>query len=126
MTWCKVKVGDWGGPTVTLSPEESHHLARVLRCRLGESVVLFDGRGRVAEAEVVRVDPHGTVARVGRVREVPPPAAPATLVQALPKARKMDVIVQKATELGVDSVVPMATEQAVVRHGTNTRRQRGF
>jgi 16S rRNA (uracil1498-N3)-methyltransferase len=102
------------GAELALSPHAQGHLVRVLRLRAGASLRVFDGRGREALAELI--DPAA-----GRVRIVEPrpamPPAPLTivLVQALARGEKMDLILQKATELGVARILPVHTERSEVK-----------
>jgi 16S rRNA (uracil1498-N3)-methyltransferase len=87
------------GDLVELAPEDGHHLARVVRRRAGDRVQLFDGSGRLWDAEVVRVD-RAVVVRVGSEREAPPDA-PVRLCLGLLDSARLDLVVEKATELGV-------------------------
>lgn len=90
--------------------EARHHLLSVLRLAPGAEVEVFDGRGRVYEG---RVREDGDIA-LGASRELPP-LPPVTLAQALVRGEKLDLVVQKATELGVSRVVPVAMERSVVK-----------
>ena len=107
------------GASVVLSSEESRHLRDVLRLRAGDEARVFDGEGceyacRVVEAGRGR---EGAVLEVlGRV-EPPSPESPLelTLAVALLKGEKFDLVVQKATELGVARVVAVAAKRAEVR-----------
>ena len=96
--------------------EDGHHLARVLRLRAGEAVTVADGSGtwrpyRVADSGAGGVTLEATNA-VGRE----PARAPRLAVAfALTKGEKPDLTVQKLTELGVDSIVPVLAERSVVR-----------
>jgi 16S rRNA (uracil1498-N3)-methyltransferase len=93
-----------------LSPEQARHLA-VLRLAPGASLELFDGAGGRFRAEL-------TAAGLRVLEELPRAAvrrANVVLAQALAKGEKMDWVVQKATELGVARIVPLATEHAVVK-----------
>src|SRR5918912_2050494 len=105
------------GERVTLSAEESRHLRDVLRLRTGEEAYAFDGEGHEYLCEVVEAARGGAVLEVrGRVGP-PRPESPLelTLAVALLKGEKFDLVVQKATELGVSRVVPLATKRADVR-----------
>lgn len=98
-----------------LSPEESHHAFRVLRLVPGNAVTLLDGAGVEARGSVIAADKR--VVRVAvreRIVHAPLPCG-VTLLQALPKGRLMDSIVEKATELGVARIVPLLTEHTVSR-----------
>jgi 16S rRNA (uracil1498-N3)-methyltransferase len=103
---------------VTLSEDETRHLRDVLRMRAGEEAFVFDGEGR--EFACVVIDAGARRAATLEVREVvEPPSRESplalTLAVALLKGEKFDLVVQKATELGVVSVVPVETKRADVR-----------
>ena len=102
------------GPRL-IRDEAYHHLARVLRARVGDEVVVFDGEGREAEARVTRIWPTEILLHVGSVRAAPAAPVAITLIVALLKGEKMDLVVQKAVELGASRVVPFASERAVPR-----------
>jgi 16S rRNA (uracil1498-N3)-methyltransferase len=102
--------------TVVVSAEDHHYLTRVLRLSPGDRVTLFDGRGGEADAEVSRVGPRAVELRVLERREAPPQRGPRmTLMQALARGEKLDLVVQKATELGVHCILPVSTARAVPR-----------
>jgi len=98
-----------GAEVLALPPEESHHLARVLRVQSGQEITLFDGRGAVAEAQVEQVAKNRVEVRVLRQWKEPPPAVQIELFQALPKPDRWDLILQKAVELGASAIHPMLT-----------------
>jgi 16S rRNA (uracil1498-N3)-methyltransferase len=100
-----------------LSAEESHHLIRVCRVRKGDIVEVFDGKGLATCSEVVAID-HGSVELV--IRSVLPDRIPPlhlTLATAVPKGERFDWLVEKATELGVERLIPIATARSVVQPG---------
>ena len=90
-----------------------HHL-RVARVVPGETVEIFDGRGRAWAAWLETVDEEGAVLRLGEERRRAA-GRPVVLIQGLPKGDKLDWILQKATELGVSAVWPVLTERSVAR-----------
>lgn len=100
---------------VTLSPDESHHALRVLRLGSGDAVTLLDGAGVEARGRIIATDKHAV--RVAVAERIPHPPLPCaiTLLQALPKGRLMDSIVEKATELGAARIVPLLTEHTISR-----------
>ena len=100
---------------VTLSPEESHHLARVLRVQVGQEIVLFDGLGHVADAVIETVGKSAVEARVSSRHRVPPPAVQIDLIQAVPKSDRWDLVMQKAVELGVLNIRPVLTQHTEFR-----------
>lgn len=121
---CYLSPDQWSDGEVVLPADESHYALIVLRAAPGTSLELFDGAGRVAEAEIVVVQRGAVTVRVLKAWSVPAPAPSFHLLQALPKAQKMDLIIQKATELGVASIVPVRTEHAVVRLQGNRARKK--
>jgi 16S rRNA (uracil1498-N3)-methyltransferase len=98
-----------------LTGEEARHAAQVSRLRVGERVVVGDGRGRVADAEALEVAKDHVRLRVLALREEPPPARRTVLVQALAKGGRDEAAIQAATELGVDVVVPWQAARSVTR-----------
>jgi 16S rRNA (uracil1498-N3)-methyltransferase len=104
------------GAQITLPPQASEHVARVLRFVVGDTLTLFDGAGGEYDATIEAIGKTGVRALVGehRPRECESTAG-IVLLQALLRSEKMDWIVQKATELGVTEIVPVAAERSVVR-----------
>ncbi len=97
--------------------DEARHLSQVLRIKKGKQVTVFDGKGRRANAEVLEASRDRVALALGEeiVTITPQPAI--TLVQAIPKGKTMDLIVQKAVELGVSSIQPIVTRNTVVQPG---------
>lgn len=116
------------GESIELDGAESHHLARVLRLREGETVYAFDGVGN--EWECAIATSHRTASRLTIIRPVLERVESPlrlTLAQALVKGEKFDLIVQKATELGVAKIVPLVTDFTAGRRSEErdeTRSQR--
>lgn len=112
------------GAEIALDERAAHRLVRVLRKRRGDVVELFDGAGRVADAEIVEAHRRqGCRVRIRRVeaRNVESPLT-VELVQAMAKGEKMDWVVQKATELGVAAFRPVVTRRSEVRPDGARRR----
>src|SRR6266446_9247380 len=99
---------------LALEGSEAHHCLEVLRLGVGSKVVVFNGHGSEATAEIVEVDRN--VARLKPLlsAKADPLRCSITLAQAIPKGKHMDLIVQKATELGVSRIVPLLSERTVV------------
>jgi len=97
-------------------PEQAHHMAHVLRLAPGDAVVVFDGRGREYRATIERIGKSGVSIRVGEAmlvdRESP---LPVTLAQGISSGDRMDYTIQKAVELGVHTIQPLAMQRSVVR-----------
>ncbi len=102
---------------VTLSPEESHHLARVLRVEPGQELTLFDGEGTRAEGVIKAVTKKEATVQITARETVEPPAVEITLIQAVCKPDRFEMILQKATELGVRSIQPIVTANASLPRG---------
>lgn len=93
---------------ISLSGVEAHHLCSVLRLRPGQVVEFFDGTGTVYHAEILHIKSSMIKGRiVRRYVEQIADSFPLTLAQAVLKGQKMDLIVQKATELGVATLLPV-------------------
>jgi 16S rRNA (uracil1498-N3)-methyltransferase len=113
------------GESATLGPEESHHLAHVLRAKTGEPVKLFNGSGYSREGRIEEIRSGGVqVIFVGekRSQERTPPWV--TLAVAPPKGQHMDTLVQMAQEIGLDELLPVVTERAVERKFSAKRYER--
>ncbi len=106
----------WASDPV-LTGDEARHLSQVLRMRPGDSVIVFDGKGHRAPAEVLAVSRDRVSLKLGEIRPTVPPLPAITLVQAVPKGKNMDLIVQKSVELGVAAIQPLVTRNTVVQPG---------
>ena len=104
------------GNSVALDERESHYLGQVLRLERGDQLVIFNGRGVERLASVEAVQRRGVLLALAAAHEpLPESVLDLTLVQALPKSDAMDLIVQKAAELGTRALVPVYTEFSVVK-----------
>src|SRR5262245_5875464 len=103
--------------SVMLTGDETRHLRDVLRLRHGDKIHVFDGAGHEFHCEVQKISRDTTHANV--ISEVPPacPESPLdlTLAVALLKGEKFDLVVQKATELGVTRVIPTLTSRSEIK-----------
>ena len=105
----------WNSERLALDMGESHHAIGVLRLDAEEKIVIFDGQGNEATAEI-------TVAKSNRVElrkisqsKSAPVRCRIVLGQAIPKGKNMEMIVEKATELGASGIAPLLSERTVVR-----------
>ncbi|GAA4473476.1 16S rRNA (uracil(1498)-N(3))-methyltransferase [Rhodococcus olei] len=103
------------GAVAVLDGKEGRHAATVRRIRVGERLVLADGRGGIARAEVVDVGKDRLDLTVTARDEVPAATPAVTLVQALPKADRSDLAVELATEAGIDAIVPWQSARCVAK-----------
>jgi 16S rRNA (uracil1498-N3)-methyltransferase len=97
-------------PRVQLTPEQSRHLLTVLRLQPGAELEVFDGRGGRFRATLA-----ASGLEIGAPLPSPGRRVDIVLAQALAKGEKMDLVVQKATELGAVRILPLTTERSVVR-----------
>jgi 16S rRNA (uracil1498-N3)-methyltransferase len=106
--------------TCELDGSEFHHLARVMRAAVGDRILLFDGNGHAAEAEVIELAKARASLRIlSHHTETQPTGRTVVLVTAIPKADRFRWLVEKATELGVDRLVPLLTTRSVTEPGSN-------
>jgi 16S rRNA (uracil1498-N3)-methyltransferase len=104
-----------GGPfALPLAPADIHHAVDVVRLRPGERVVLVDPDGHAHAVELAEVTREGLAGHV--IATLPRSTEPrVTLVQGLAKGSKMDTVVEKAVEVGVEEIVPVVFERSVAR-----------
>jgi 16S rRNA (uracil1498-N3)-methyltransferase len=108
-----VDVPESAPSSVRLEGPGFHHL-RVARVRPGESVEVFDGRGRAWAAKVERLAEDHAWLALGEPRAVPV-GRPVILLQGLPKGDKLELVLQKSTELGVAAIWPVTTARSILR-----------
>ena len=108
----------WTEPSPQLSEADTHHCAHVLRCEVGDSIVIFDGQGTEAAATIVGFEKkkglHATLA-IGARSQTARARCQITLVQAVPKGKNMELIIQKAVELGAARIIPLLSERTILR-----------
>ena len=104
------------GESVEIRDQRAHYLRHVLRLRQGDALVLFNGLGEERHAIVERLSRGGCWLELGSAAD-PLPESPLELVlmQAVAKSEAMDLIVQKAAELGVSAIYPVSTDFSVVK-----------
>jgi 16S rRNA (uracil1498-N3)-methyltransferase len=104
-----------GADVIHLGEAEAHHALRVLRLQVGEPVIVLDGAGHTFACAVRETTKRTVALAVQEKKFTPPLPCQITLLQAIPKAKAMDYIVQKATELGAARIVPILSERVVVQ-----------
>src|ERR1700720_2115640 len=105
---------NWNPDVLSLSGSEAHHARDVLRMKRGDRAVLFNGRGREITAEIVDLSGDEVHFRRLQETETPPFRCRITLGQAVPKGKNMDLIVQKAVEIGASEIAPLISERTIV------------
>jgi 16S rRNA (uracil1498-N3)-methyltransferase len=110
-----ISPNNWNPGAVTLAGPEAHHARDVLRMRAGEKLVLFNGQGREITAEIL--DLGGDEIRLRKLHEAetPPLQCRIVLGQAIPKVRNMELIVQKAVEIGAAEIAPIVSDRTIVQ-----------
>lgn len=104
------------GATVALPEAAAAHLVRVLRLGVGDTVVLFNGDGHDYDARLVSLGKRGAEAEIfnARALENESPLR-ITLAQGVARGEKMDLVLQKSSELGVAAIAPVVTERTEVK-----------
>jgi 16S rRNA (uracil1498-N3)-methyltransferase len=103
------------GGELILTDNEAHHALRVLRLRAGDAVIVLDGAGGEYAGHVAGLDKRSVRLSIGSRVTVPPPPCAITLVQAVPKGKIFESIIHRATELGVQRIVPLLTSRVVMQ-----------
>lgn len=103
------------GAVAVLDGDEGHHAATVRRIKVGEQLVLADGRGDVAYVTVVASERDQLELRVDSRTRVPITKPTVTLVQALPKSDRSELAIELATEAGVDAIVPWQAARCIAK-----------
>jgi 16S rRNA (uracil1498-N3)-methyltransferase len=105
--------------SIKLSLEESKHLRDVLRLREGDEVSVFDGEGKEYSCSVEKTGRGKEPAELTVIGESKPPAPESkldlTLAIALLKGEKFELVIQKATELGVNKIIPLLTLRSDIK-----------
>lgn len=104
--------------TATITGEEARHLSLVLRLKAGAEIALFDGAGTIHQARLEHLGRDKVVATILSSRSVAPTPPFVHLGQALLKGKKMELVIQKATELGIHGIHPFTSEFCTVKHAT--------
>jgi len=105
------------GDRVTISGKDARHIVKALRLKPGDAIVVVNSVGQKHVARIVATRETYVEAEIEGAHEsaASEPRVPITLVQGLPKADKMNGIVQKCTEIGVSRIIPILTERSVMR-----------
>jgi 16S rRNA (uracil1498-N3)-methyltransferase len=104
------------GEALGLVEQSAHHVTHVLRLRHGATVRIFDGKGCEHEAIIREVRRTQVTVEIGRAMTcIPEPPLAITLAQGIPRGDRMDLILQKAVELGVTDVQPLWTARSQSR-----------
>lgn len=105
--------------TATIVGSEQHHLRNVLRLGIGKTIRIIDGEGSVFTATISKIGSELTDARIEKQEFYKKTIPSITLFQGLPKHDKMELILQKTTELSVSRIVPVITERSLQKTTKN-------
>jgi len=104
------------GSSALITGEEAHHILDVMRLKKGDKICAFDGRGELYQGKILDTANKKVKVKIESAAEdLPVSNSQITLVQALPKKNKMDYIIEKCTELGVDTIIPTQTTRTIVK-----------
>jgi 16S rRNA (uracil1498-N3)-methyltransferase len=106
---------NWSSGALALTGSEAHHARDVLRVGRGEKVVLFNGQGREITAEVVDFSSDKIGLRKLHEADTPPLRCRIVLGQAIPKGKNIELIVQKAVEIGASEIAPIISDRTIVQ-----------
>ena len=109
---------------VILDPCQIHHLSSVKRLKKGDRVVVFDGESQEYECVIDSIAKNKVELSVGKIRKAVPVKLDLTLACALPKKVKMDYIIEKTVELGVDRIIPIKTERTIVEYSPEKAKEK--
>ena len=110
-------------PNITGS--DVHHIKDVLRMKVGDQLELLDGSGKIHISKILELKKDEIICKILSSRsEESEPKVKVTLAQCLPKAKKMDLIVQKCTELGVHKIIPALSERSIPKAEKQERWQK--
>ncbi len=105
-----------GDRSVLIAGEEFCHLSKVLRLKLGDQLSVFDGKGIELSGRIESIRKDRAIIEITCIKDTPSESRlEITLIQGIVKGRKMDIIVQKATELGVSVIQPFYTKRTIPR-----------
>lgn len=111
------------GSELKIVGEDVSHISKVLRMSAGDNIIVCDGEGNDYDAVIKSISKTEVVAEItGKYVCDAEPCVDVTLYQALPKQGKMEYIIQKNTELGVNRIVPVYTKRCVVKPSDKTER----
>jgi 16S rRNA (uracil1498-N3)-methyltransferase len=115
---------NWNSGALTLDGSEAHHARDVLRMRAGDKLVLFNGRGHEITAEIVALGTDEIGLKKLHEAETPPLQCRIVLGQAIPKGKNMDLIVQKAVEIGAAEIAPIISDRTIVQVDSESAAQK--
>src|SRR5215467_11590865 len=114
----------WDPRAPALRGSEAHHARDVLRMEAGDKLVLFNGEGRELTVEIATIADDEIRLRKLHEAETTPLRCRIVLAQAIPKGKNMDLIVQKAVEIGAAEIAPIISDRTIVQLDAETAAQK--
>jgi 16S rRNA (uracil1498-N3)-methyltransferase len=115
----------FGEEQVQITGEDARHITRVMRGKPGDSVIVSDGAGRVALVELAVLEAEGVTAILREwLPEASEPQVLVDIAQSLPKGDKMELVIQKCTEIGAAAFVPFLSERTIVQYDERKEEKR--
>ena len=112
------------GDTVSISDAgQLHHLRDVLRLKIGDEAVVFDAEGNEHYCVIAEVETKKVILSIKTLKTPPVRKLRLTVACAIPKQSKMDEIIDKLTQLGVETIIPLITDRAVIKLGEREQRR---
>ena len=96
-----------------LPDDQARHAVSALRLTPGDAITLFDGAGKTAQGQIVSARKREVIVNVSEVQTCEPPKRKINLAFAIPKAKRLDWLLEKSTELGVSKLMPIIFERSV-------------
>lgn len=116
LTRCPIELPLAAGQTLSLPEDVANHLVRVMRLREGEGCILFNGDGHDYAATISAISKREVQVQIDSAQAIDNESPLAiTLLQGIARGEKMDLILQKATELGVSRIIPVNAERTEVK-----------
>src|SRR5262245_60725887 len=115
---------NWDPRALVLRGSEAHHARNVLRMEPGDKLVLFNGAGRELTAEIATIADNEIRLRKLHDAETTPLRCRIVLGQAIPKGKNMDLIVQKAVEIGAAEIAPIVSDRTIVQLDSESASQK--
>jgi 16S rRNA (uracil1498-N3)-methyltransferase len=120
----RIHVPELHAGEIALTGEQAHHARKVLRLDDGSAVEIFDNAGRVAAGVLLHRGEFGAAVRIDSIISEPRKVLSLTIAAAVPKGERADWMVEKLSELGVETFVPLAAARSVVLPEGRNKHQR--
>ncbi|MCR6544941.1 16S rRNA (uracil(1498)-N(3))-methyltransferase [Dehalobacterium formicoaceticum] len=110
---------------ITITGSDVHHINRVLRLNPGDRMIVTDGAGTEYLAEIISSSPQSVEAKIlERVSSSQEPPVDVFLLQGIPKGEKMELIIQKCTEIGIKKLIPVQMKRTIVKLSSEKEEKR--